>query len=94
MYLLDFRNLSADAPKLRSWFGPNGQFIKELPCPSCRGRGYTECTECGIERPRLDCLQCNGKVNVLAHHHVSWMQAFLAFDVWGVYFCDFLVIML
>ncbi|GMP58221.1 hypothetical protein CsSME_00021962 [Camellia sinensis var. sinensis] len=44
-----------------SWFGPNGQYIKELPCPSCRGRGYTPCTECGIERSRLDCSQCNGK---------------------------------
>ncbi|XP_052173980.1 uncharacterized protein LOC127789201 isoform X2 [Diospyros lotus] len=49
------------APKPRSWFGPNGQYIKELPCPSCRGRGYTPCTECGIERSRSDCPQCNGK---------------------------------
>lgn len=64
---LQSRNLSADAPKLRSWFGPNGQFIKELPCPSCRGRGYTECTECGIERPKLDCLQCNGKGTKTCH---------------------------
>ncbi|CAN0925907.1 DNA-binding protein HEXBP [Linum grandiflorum] len=61
--------LAADAdPKLRSvggkpksWFGPNGQYIKELPCPSCRGRGYTPCSECGIERSRLDCSQCSGK---------------------------------
>lgn len=49
------------ALKPRSWFGPNGQYIRELPCPSCRGRGYTPCTECGIERSRLDCSQCNGK---------------------------------
>ncbi|KAI3720253.1 hypothetical protein L6452_21166 [Arctium lappa] len=45
----------------RSWFGPNGQYIRELPCPSCRGRGYTPCTMCGIERSRLDCSQCHGK---------------------------------
>ncbi|XP_004514778.1 uncharacterized protein [Cicer arietinum] len=45
----------------RSWFGPNGQYIRELPCPSCRGRGYTPCTECGIERSRSDCPKCNGK---------------------------------
>ncbi|WJZ81029.1 hypothetical protein VitviT2T_000892 [Vitis vinifera] len=55
------RNVTSDAPKIRSWFGPNGQYIRELPCPSCRGRGYTPCTECGIERSRLDCSQCNGK---------------------------------
>ncbi|XP_043707404.1 uncharacterized protein LOC122656808 [Telopea speciosissima] len=55
------RNAAAEAYKPRSWFGPNGQYIRELPCPSCRGRGYTPCTECGIERSRLDCSQCNGK---------------------------------
>ncbi|XP_058084694.1 uncharacterized protein LOC131232468 isoform X2 [Magnolia sinica] len=55
------RNVVSGAPKPRSWFGPNGQYIRELPCPSCRGRGYTPCTECGIERSRLDCSQCNGK---------------------------------
>nr|XP_017226221.1 PREDICTED: uncharacterized protein LOC108202348 [Daucus carota subsp. sativus] len=51
----------SDAIKPRSWFGPNGQYIRELPCPSCRGRGYTLCTECGIERSRKDCAQCDGK---------------------------------
>ncbi|XP_059655912.1 uncharacterized protein LOC132302923 isoform X2 [Cornus florida] len=55
------RNIISGAPKPRSWFGPNGQYIRELPCPSCRGRGYTPCTECGIERSRLDCTECNGK---------------------------------
>ncbi|XP_008775710.1 uncharacterized protein LOC103696007 isoform X4 [Phoenix dactylifera] len=55
------KNANPDAPKLRSWFGPNGQYIRELPCPSCRGRGYTPCAECGIERSRSDCSQCNGK---------------------------------
>ncbi|XP_059447425.1 uncharacterized protein LOC132178869 [Corylus avellana] len=55
------RNDGSGAPTPRSWFGPNGQYIRELPCPSCRGRGYTPCTECGIERTRLDCSQCNGK---------------------------------
>ncbi|KAK4598416.1 hypothetical protein RGQ29_015754 [Quercus rubra] len=55
------RNDSPGAPKPQSWYGPNGLYIRELPCPSCRGRGYTPCTECGIERARLDCLQCNGK---------------------------------
>ncbi|KAA3488271.1 zinc finger CCHC domain-containing protein 9 isoform X2 [Gossypium australe] len=37
---------SSALPKPRSWFGPNGQYIRELPCPSCRGRGYTPCSEC------------------------------------------------
>ncbi|XP_017971498.1 PREDICTED: uncharacterized protein LOC18610478 [Theobroma cacao] len=54
-------NALPGTPKPRSWFGPNGQYIRELPCPSCRGRGYTPCTECGIERSRLDCSQCSGK---------------------------------
>ncbi|KAK9107742.1 hypothetical protein Syun_023753 [Stephania yunnanensis] len=47
--------------KQRSWFGPNGQYIRELPCPICRGRGYTPCTGCDIERSRLDCSLCYGK---------------------------------
>ncbi|KAK3026623.1 hypothetical protein RJ639_040650 [Escallonia herrerae] len=55
------RNVISSASKPRSWFGPNGQYIRELPCPSCRGRGYTPCTECGIERSRIDCSQCGGK---------------------------------
>jgi hypothetical protein len=50
--------------KLRSWVGPNGQYYRELPCPSCRGRGYTPCKECGIDRSSLDCPMCNGKVNL------------------------------
>ncbi|XP_019446859.1 PREDICTED: uncharacterized protein LOC109350157 [Lupinus angustifolius] len=54
-------------PEPRSWFGPNGQYIRELPCPSCRGRGYTPCTECGIERSRSDCPKCNGKGIVTCH---------------------------
>lgn len=54
-------NLDFRTPKPRSWFGPSGQYIKELPCPDCRGRGYTPCSECGIERSRSDCDQCNGK---------------------------------
>lgn len=58
---LKLRNTTHGTPKPRSWFGPNGQYIRELPCPSCRGRGYTPCTECGIERSRLDCSLCNGK---------------------------------
>ncbi|CAK7326981.1 unnamed protein product [Dovyalis caffra] len=37
--------ISSDSPKPRSWFGPNGQYIRELPCPSCRGRGYTPCSD-------------------------------------------------
>ncbi|TXG56413.1 hypothetical protein EZV62_017726 [Acer yangbiense] len=55
------RNATPNAPKPRSSFGPNGQYIRELPCPSCRGRGYTPCTECRIERSRSDCSLCNGK---------------------------------
>lgn len=47
--------------KLRSWVGPSGQYYRELPCPSCRGRGYTPCKECGIDRSSLDCPMCNGK---------------------------------
>ncbi|KAL0336317.1 UNVERIFIED_CONTAM: hypothetical protein Sradi_4843600 [Sesamum radiatum] len=55
------RKVASTASNPRSWFGPNGQYIRELPCPSCRGRGYTPCSECGIERSRLDCSLCNGK---------------------------------
>ncbi|KAK3161753.1 hypothetical protein QOZ80_1BG0081000 [Eleusine coracana subsp. coracana] len=47
--------------KQRSWIGPNGQYYRDLPCPSCRGRGYTPCKECGIDRSSLDCPTCNGK---------------------------------
>lgn len=61
----NFRDETSVVPKPQSWFGPNGQYIRELPCPTCRGRGYTPCTECGIERSRLDCSQCNGKVCAL-----------------------------
>lgn len=63
---MHFRYVASRAPEPRSWFGPNGQYIKELPCPSCRGRGYAPCTECGIERSRADCSVCNGKVIALA----------------------------
>ncbi|KAE8682981.1 Integrase-type DNA-binding superfamily protein [Hibiscus syriacus] len=66
-------------PKPRSWFGPNGQYIRELPCPSCRGRGYTPCTECGIERSRSDCSQCNGKGIMTCRHclgdRVIWEES-------------------
>ncbi|CAK9137091.1 unnamed protein product [Ilex paraguariensis] len=55
------RKITPGASRQRSWFGPTGQYIRELPCPSCRGRGYTPCTECGIERSRVDCPRCNGK---------------------------------
>ncbi|KAF3431417.1 hypothetical protein FNV43_RR26148 [Rhamnella rubrinervis] len=55
------RNANFGTDKPRSWFGPNGQYIRELPCPSCRGRGYTPCSECGIERSRPDCAQCSGR---------------------------------
>ncbi|XP_061342412.1 uncharacterized protein LOC133288624 isoform X1 [Gastrolobium bilobum] len=61
---------NSHTPEPRSWFGPNGQYIRELPCPSCRGRGYTPCTECGIERSRSDCPICNGK-GILTCHQCS-----------------------
>ncbi|CAA7059056.1 unnamed protein product [Microthlaspi erraticum] len=63
LFGVDFkpRNASGDSREPRSWFGPNGQYIRELPCPTCRGRGYTSCSDCGIERSRLDCPQCKGK---------------------------------
>ncbi|KAJ1287735.1 hypothetical protein BS78_02G033300 [Paspalum vaginatum] len=48
--------------KPRSWVGPNGQYYRELPCPSCRGRGYTPCKGCGIDRSSLDCPMCDGKM--------------------------------
>lgn len=51
----------AEKGKLRSWVGPNGQYYRELPCPNCRGRGYTPCKKCGIDRSSLDCSMCNGK---------------------------------
>ncbi|KAL1569922.1 hypothetical protein AAHA92_01336 [Salvia divinorum] len=55
------RNVASAASKPGSWIGPNGQYFRELPCPGCRGRGYTPCTECGIERSRPDCSLCSGK---------------------------------
>lgn len=58
---LSQRDSSSNGSEPRSWFGPNGQYIRESPCPSCRGRGYTPCSQCGIERSRLDCPECNGK---------------------------------
>ncbi|KAA0040581.1 uncharacterized protein E5676_scaffold98G00830 [Cucumis melo var. makuwa] len=73
------RNSASSAPEPRSWFGPNGQYIKELPCPSCRGRGYAPCTECGIERSRADCSVCNGKGIVTCHQclgdRVIWEES-------------------
>ncbi|XP_073019616.1 uncharacterized protein [Primulina eburnea] len=64
---LQSRKITSVTSKPRSWFGPNGQYIRELPCPICRGRGYTPCTECGVERSRSDCLKCNGKGIVTCH---------------------------
>lgn len=61
------RKVTYATSKPRSWFGPNGLYIRELPCPICRGRGYTPCIECGVERPRSDCLKCNGKGIVTCH---------------------------
>ncbi|KAL4195567.1 hypothetical protein AMTRI_Chr05g73930 [Amborella trichopoda] len=55
------RSITLITPEPRSWFGPNGQYVRELPCPNCRGRGYTPCSACGIDRSRLGCSQCNGK---------------------------------
>ncbi|KAH9609177.1 hypothetical protein KSS87_002403 [Heliosperma pusillum] len=55
------RDSKSDASEPRSWFGPNGLYIRELPCPNCRGRGYTPCADCGIERSRKDCSLCSGK---------------------------------
>lgn len=73
MVLIDpTRNAIIGVAKPRSWFGPNGQYIRELPCPSCRGRGYTPCTECGIERSRSDCSLCNGKVYILVTFHFTY----------------------
>uniref|UniRef100_A0A1J3H1G2 DNA-binding protein HEXBP n=2 Tax=Noccaea caerulescens TaxID=107243 RepID=A0A1J3H1G2_NOCCA len=63
LFGVDFkpRNVPDDSREPRSWFGPNGQYIRELPCPTCRGRGYTSCSDCGIEGSRSDCPQCKGK---------------------------------
>lgn len=61
------RKANSHTREPRSWFGPNGQYIRELPCPSCRGRGYTPCAECGIERSRSDCPKCNGKGLLTCH---------------------------
>ncbi|MED6186850.1 hypothetical protein PIB30_070640 [Stylosanthes scabra] len=70
LFSLDVELNPSKTQEPRSWFGPNGQYIKELPCPSCRGRGYTPCTECGIERSRSDCPKCNGK-GILTCHQCS-----------------------
>lgn len=55
------RDMKSDSSEIRSWFGPNGQYIRELPCPSCRGRGYTPCSGCGVDPSRQDCSLCSGK---------------------------------
>lgn len=73
------RDAKSDALEPRSWFGPNGQYIKELPCPSCRGRGYTPCAVCGIERSRQDCSLCSGKGIITCRHclgeRVIWEES-------------------
>ncbi|KAI9111809.1 hypothetical protein K1719_017499 [Acacia pycnantha] len=72
-------NGSSQTSEPRSWVGPNGQYIRELPCPNCRGRGYTPCTECGIERSRSDCPKCGGKGIVTCHQcsgaRVTWEES-------------------
>ncbi|MED6221803.1 hypothetical protein PIB30_058205 [Stylosanthes scabra] len=79
LFSLDVELNPSKTQEPRSWFGPNGQYIKELPCPSCRGRGYTPCTECGIERSRSDCPKCNGKGIVTCHQcsgdRVIWEES-------------------
>ncbi|KAK9675797.1 hypothetical protein RND81_11G031700 [Saponaria officinalis] len=73
------RDAKSDTSEPRSWFGPNGQYIRELPCPSCRGRGYTPCVECGIERSRKDCSLCTGKGIMTCHQcmgeRVIWEES-------------------
>ncbi|KAI4371243.1 hypothetical protein MLD38_019505 [Melastoma candidum] len=64
---LPSRNAVSGAPRPRSWFGPNGQYMRELPCPVCRGRGYAPCTDCGIQRSQLNCPRCSGKGIVTCH---------------------------
>ncbi|XP_062111673.1 uncharacterized protein LOC133823096 [Humulus lupulus] len=76
---LKSRNGDFDSDKQRSWFGPNGQYIRELPCPTCRGRGYTPCIECGIERSRPNCSKCKGKGIMTCHQClgecVTWEES-------------------
>ncbi|KAF4382945.1 uncharacterized protein LOC115708199 [Cannabis sativa] len=73
------RNGDLGSDKQRSWVGPNGQYIRELPCPTCRGRGYTPCLECGIERSRPDCSKCKGKGIMTCHQClgecVTWEES-------------------
>eukprot|EP00249_Psilotum_nudum_P027662 c3560_g1_i1 orf=296-1132(+) len=54
-------NLAVRSPEPRSWYGPDGQLIRELPCPSCRGRGYIICPQCKVGSPEACCLDCHGK---------------------------------
>lgn len=51
------RDMKSDSSRL----GPKGQYIRELPCPTCRGRGYTPCSGCGVGYSRKNCSLCSGK---------------------------------
>jgi hypothetical protein len=41
---------------------PEGQYVKEMPCPTCRGRGYLRCDQCNLGNLQEHCPRCSGKV--------------------------------
>lgn len=55
------RDQCTDGRKRRSWYGPEGQYVRELPCPSCRGRGYLDCCLCTTSSREPNCPQCPSK---------------------------------
>ena len=46
---------------IRDWYGEDGELLRTLPCPDCRGRGYIVCPQCEITID-FSCAQCAGKV--------------------------------
>lgn len=41
---------------------PEGQYVKEMPCPTCRGRGYLRCDQCNLGNLQEHCPRCSGKI--------------------------------
>lgn len=55
------QHLSARNRVLRSWYGSDGELVREFPCPDCRGRGYVVCSKCEVGNPEAACSECLGK---------------------------------
>ncbi|CAM6028995.1 unnamed protein product [Sphagnum balticum] len=47
---------------------PEGQYVKEMPCPTCRGRGYLRCDQCNLGNLQEHCPRCSGKGLITCTH--------------------------